>query len=126
MDRAAMSASLESRAIFLDNDLVDFCLRLPSRFKFRHGRGKYLLRKALAGILDDAILNRPKKGFGIPLTTWLRSVPAEPPRRPVPGVRLPAIDRLWADHRAGRVDNRLPLWAWLTVQYGCSAALGEA
>jgi asparagine synthase (glutamine-hydrolysing) len=118
MDRAAMSASLESRAIFLDNDLVDFCRRLPARFKYRNGRGKYLLRKALGGMLDDGILNRPKKGFGIPLTEWLRSVPAEPPRRPVPGVRMKAIDRLWADHRAGRADNRLPLWAWLSVQYG--------
>ncbi len=124
MDRAAMSASLESRAIFLDNDLVDFCRRLPPRFKFRDGRGKYLLRKALDGMLPDDILNRPKKGFGIPLTSWLRSVPAEVPRRPVSGVRMPAIDRLWADHRAGRVDNRLPLWAWLTVQY--SRATGSS
>ncbi|MPY74631.1 MAG: asparagine synthase (glutamine-hydrolyzing) [Alphaproteobacteria bacterium] len=121
MDRAAMSASLESRAIFLDNDLVDFCRRLPSRFKFRNGQGKYLLRKALGGMLDDAILNRPKKGFGIPLTEWLRSVPAEPPRRPIPGVRMQAIDRLWAEHRAGMKDNRLPLWAWLSVQYGRGA-----
>ena len=63
MDRAAMSASLESRAIFLDNDLVDFCRRLPARFRFRNGRGKYLLRKALDGMLPDDILNRPKKGF---------------------------------------------------------------
>jgi asparagine synthase (glutamine-hydrolysing) len=123
MDRAAMSASLESRAIFLDNDLVDFCRRLPPRFKFRDGRGKYLLRKALDGMLPDDILNRPKKGFGIPLTSWLRTVPAEVPRRPVAGVRMPAIDRLWADHRAGKVDNRLPLWAWLTVQY--SRATGD-
>jgi asparagine synthase (glutamine-hydrolysing) len=126
MDRAAMSTSLESRAIFLDNDLVDFCRRLPARFKFRHGRGKYLLRKALDGMLPGDILDRPKKGFGIPLTTWLRTVPAEVPRRPVPGVRMPAIDRLWADHRAGTVDNRLPLWAWLTVQYSRATAGGDA
>ena len=125
MDRAAMSASLESRAIFLDNDLADFCLRLPARFKFRNGRGKYLLRKALDGMIDDAVLNRPKKGFGIPLTDWLRSVPATPPRRPVPGVRLAATDRLWTEHRAGRADNRLPLWAWLSVQYGRAAAIGK-
>ena len=124
MDRAAMSASLESRAIFLDNDLVDFCRRLPARFKYRDGRGKYLLRKALDGMLDDDILNRPKKGFGIPLTDWLRTVPATPPRQPVPGVRLATIDRLWTDHRAGAVDNRLPLWAWLSVQYGRAAAIG--
>ncbi len=125
MDRAAMSASLESRAIFLDNDLVDFCRRLPTRFKFRNGRGKYLLRKALDGKLDEDILNRPKKGFGIPLTDWLRAVPATPPRRPVPGVRLPAVDRLWTEHRTGAADNRLPLWAWLSVQYGRAAAIGE-
>jgi asparagine synthase (glutamine-hydrolysing) len=126
MDRAAMSASLESRAIFLDNDLVDFCRRLPARFKYRNGRGKYLLRKALAGLLDKSILDRPKKGFGIPLTEWLRTIPAVPPRRSIAGVRPQAIDRLWDDHRAGRVDHRLPLWAWLSVQYGRAAAISGA
>lgn len=44
-DRASMRVSLETRAIFLDNDLVDFCRRLPLRFKYRAGQRKYLLKK---------------------------------------------------------------------------------
>ena len=63
-DRASMMVSLESRAVFLDNDLVDFCARLPMRCKYRPGQRKYLLKKALAGWLPKNILDQPKKGFG--------------------------------------------------------------
>jgi asparagine synthase (glutamine-hydrolysing) len=48
-DRASMMNGLETRAAFLDNDLVAFCARLPARFKFAHGRGKHLLRRAQRG-----------------------------------------------------------------------------
>ena len=51
VDRAAMMVSLESRAVFLDNDLVEFCRCLPYRFKYRYGVRKYLLKKALAPLL---------------------------------------------------------------------------
>ena len=73
VDRAAMMVSLESRAVFLDNDLVEFCRRLPYRFKYRNGTRKYLLKKALAPLLPKAVLSRRKKGFGIPLAKWLKS-----------------------------------------------------
>jgi asparagine synthase (glutamine-hydrolysing) len=115
-DRASMMASLEARAVFLDNDLVAFCQRLPHHFKFRGGRGKYLLRKALAGRLPDSVLNRPKKGFGIPLTRWLRSMPQPPAAAGVEGMRASAVERRWREHRAGRRDHRLFLWAWLALQ----------
>src|SRR5262249_2962541 len=72
--RAAMMVSLESRAIFLDNDLVELCRRLPSRFKFRNGQCKYLLKKVMARRLPPTILARRKKGFGVPLASWLRSL----------------------------------------------------
>ena len=63
-----MMVSLESRAVFLDNDLVEFCRRLPYRFKYRNGTRKYLLRKALAPLLPREVLMRRKKGFGIPMS----------------------------------------------------------
>src|SRR5262249_46310719 len=63
VDRAAMMNSLESRAVFLDNDLVEFCERLPNAFKLRNGQRKYLLKKAMDGILPASILKRSKKGF---------------------------------------------------------------
>jgi asparagine synthase (glutamine-hydrolysing) len=124
VDRATMMCSLESRAVFLDNDLVDFCQRLPTRFKYRRGQRKYLLRRALEGLLPAQIVARPKKGFGIPLAKWLRSVPARPPLDPLPGVRLDRIANAWNEHRSGQADHRLLLWGWLSLQYTCAARVG--
>ena len=116
VDRAAMMNSLETRAIFLDNDLVEFCRRLPNRFKIRHGQRKYLLRRALRGLVPDEVLARPKKGFGIPLTKWLKTTPSEPPLEPVQGIRMEHVGERWAQHRAGTADHRLFLWSWLSLQ----------
>lgn len=116
VDRAAMANSLESRAVFLDNDLVDFCRRLPTRYKYRRGQRKYLLRKAMTGVLPANILDRRKKGFGVPLTKWLRDTPAEPPLTRVPGVQMDRIKRAWQAHREGVADHRLLLWSWWSLQ----------
>jgi asparagine synthase (glutamine-hydrolysing) len=116
VDRAAMMVSLESRAVFLDNDLVAFCQKLPYRFKYRNGQRKVLLKKAVAPFLPAEVLTRRKKGFGIPLTQWLREIPQSPPLHPVDGMRLPAIQRYWLEHRAGKTDHRALLWSWLSLQ----------
>jgi asparagine synthase (glutamine-hydrolysing) len=73
VDKATMKCSIESRVPFLDNDLTDFALSLPSGFKVRSGQKKYLLRKAMRGILPDAILDGPKRGFDVPYAYWLRN-----------------------------------------------------
>ena len=78
-DRAAMMVSLEGRAAFLDNDVVDFCARLPHGYKYRRGTRKFLLKQAMRGVLPDDIIDRRKKGFGIPLARWLRRMPTKPP-----------------------------------------------
>jgi asparagine synthase (glutamine-hydrolysing) len=116
VDRAAMMSSLESRAVFLDNDVVDFCRKLPHTFKMRNGRRKYLLKKALEGILPQHIIERQKKGFGIPTARWLRSMPKEPPLAPISGVRMEEVGRAWEAHRRGAADHRLFLWSWLSLQ----------
>jgi asparagine synthase (glutamine-hydrolysing) len=113
-DRAASLVSLEVRSIFLDSDIVAFCSRLPVRFKLRGTTRKYLLKKALAGWLPDAILKLPKKGFGMPLNRWLRELPAPPPQAQWdPGGYL---ERAWAEHRQKRGDHRLFLWSALALQ----------
>ena len=122
VDRAAMMTSLETRAVFLDNDLVEFCSRLPSRFKYRHGQRKYLLKRALKGHLPNQILNRSKKGFGIPLAKWLRTIPEVVPADPLPGIDIEIMQRYWRDHRNGHSDHRLLLWSWLSLQYGLTNA----
>jgi asparagine synthase (glutamine-hydrolysing) len=116
VDRAAMMSSLETRAVFLDNDLVEFCRRLPSRFKFRGGVRKYLLKKVARSLLPSSIVDRKKKGFGIPLAKWLRETPATPPLEPLPGVRLNYAKRIFTEHRAGNGDHRLFLWSWIVMQ----------
>ena len=119
-DRAAMMNSLEARAVFLDNDLAEFARRLPRRFKIRNGTRKYLLRRVAETLLPPAIVARPKKGFGMPIGQWLKSVPAQPPLKPLPGISADWARRAWAEHRAGQADHRLFLWSWLSVQYCCA------
>ena len=72
LDRASMMASLEGRVPLLNNDFVAYATGLPLDMKLRGMRSKFLLKRALRGILPERILDRPKKGFGIPVAEWLR------------------------------------------------------
>ena len=119
VDRAAMMVSLESRAVFLDNDVADFCRRLPHHFKIRNGERKYLLKKAVASALPRDVTARAKKGFGVPLTNWLRHLPF--PNTSVSGIRTAAVHRYLQEHRSRKTDHRLFLWSWLALQ-DCLAA----
>jgi asparagine synthase (glutamine-hydrolysing) len=71
VDIASMTFALEVRCPLLDTEVVEFAARLPAHFLMR-ARGKYLLRRAVAPMLPWEILHRPKMGFGIPLSHWLR------------------------------------------------------
>jgi asparagine synthase (glutamine-hydrolysing) len=115
-DRAAMMVSLETRAALLDNDVVDFCARLPYGYKYRRGVRKFLLRGAAKGLVPDSVLKRPKKGFGVPLTDWLRQMPPAPPLGAIPGLRPAWIAERWSAARVGHEDERLLLWSWLSLQ----------
>jgi asparagine synthase (glutamine-hydrolysing) len=72
VDRASMAHGLEVRPPLLDNDIVEWAFSLPSSLKLRRGRSKYLLKLAAKGRLPEQIIERPKKGFGIPLGRWIR------------------------------------------------------
>ena len=124
VDRASMAASLEVRAPFLDSELVDWLAGLPYEAKRKGNHGKLILKKALAGKLPMQIMNRPKKGFGIPIAQWLRG--------PLKGwmMDLLAPDRLnWQgrfdskevmrlveQHLAGTNDHRKPIWTLMIFQ----------
>jgi asparagine synthase (glutamine-hydrolysing) len=124
-DRASMMVSLEARAVFLDNDVVNFCARLPHDYKYRRGIRKFLLRRAARGLVPDFVLNRPKKGFGIPLAHWLRRMPPALPHGTIPGLRPEWIAGRWSAARAGQEDERLLLWSWLSLQ-GIAGQQGSA
>ncbi|HTZ36852.1 MAG TPA: asparagine synthase (glutamine-hydrolyzing) [Stellaceae bacterium] len=115
VDRAGMMNSLESRAVFLDNDLVEFCRRLPAHFKYRNGERKYLLKRALAPLLPPAVAARPKKGFGMPVAAWLRDLPPRNATAALPGASGAAVDAAWQAHRSGGADHRLLLWSNLAL-----------
>lgn len=72
VDRAAMAASLEIRAPFLDERVVEFAWRLPVEMKIRHGVGKWILRRLLGRFVPPEMFERPKQGFAVPIDRWLR------------------------------------------------------
>lgn len=134
LDRASMMASLEGRVPLLNNDFVAFALGLPMRLKLRGLTSKFLLKRALRGVLPEAILRRPKKGFGIPVAEWFRGPLREqlldvlaPDRLRREGLfEVAEVGRLVDEHLAGRADNRKQLWTLFAFEvwyggYGASA-----
>jgi asparagine synthase (glutamine-hydrolysing) len=123
VDGATMAHSLEARVPFLSVDLVERAARWPSRFKIRGAETKRLLRAALRGKVPDEILDRPKRGFDLPLDRWidgpLRRRTEEVLRSDVwarwPGLRRDAVGLLLDDHLAGRVRAGLPLFLLLST-----------
>jgi asparagine synthase (glutamine-hydrolysing) len=72
VDLASMAFSLESRDPFLDQDLVEWAMKLPLKWKIRGKQNKFLLRKLAYRYLPQEILDRPKQGFEVPIGEWLR------------------------------------------------------
>jgi asparagine synthase (glutamine-hydrolysing) len=72
-DKMGMATSLEVRVPFLDNRVVDFVCRIPSHYRLRGFMLKRLLKVALKGVVPDSVLTRSKRGFGTPMSTWLRT-----------------------------------------------------
>jgi asparagine synthase (glutamine-hydrolysing) len=73
VDKSTMANSMEVRVPFIDKELAEFALSIPSSLKARQGEQKYLLKKALSGIIPDKVLYGKKKGFGVPYAYWLRT-----------------------------------------------------
>ncbi len=121
VDRASMAYSLEARVPLLDHRIVEFAARLPVAYKARGGETKRLLRTILHRLVPRRLLDRPKMGFGIPLSRWLRRelrpllseyLDGERLRRE--GFLLPGgVSRLVEEHLSGRRDHQYRLWALL-------------
>ncbi len=71
-DKMSMAAGIEVRVPFLDLDLVQYAARVQNRFKLRHQKTKWVLKKAMEPYLPHDVIYRPKSGFGAPLRRWLR------------------------------------------------------
>jgi asparagine synthase (glutamine-hydrolysing) len=137
LDRASMLASLEARVPLLNRDVVDHVTGLPLELKLRGRQSKRLLKEALRGRVPDSILERPKKGFGIPVARWFRGPlkselldALSTERLKSQGLFSPdAVGRLVTEHLDGRRDNRKQLWTLFVFQRwyeACSARQSAA
>jgi asparagine synthase (glutamine-hydrolysing) len=72
MDVATMAYGLEGRSPMVDHEFMEFAAALPSHFKLRKGEKKYLFKRAVRDLVPAGILSRPKMGFGVPISPWLR------------------------------------------------------
>ena len=72
VDRMSMATSLETRAPFLDGDLMELAFSMPGHLKIRNGERKWILKQAMKDVLPESILARKKEGFSIPMKNWLR------------------------------------------------------
>ena len=72
-----MAVSLETRIPLLDRDVVEFAMTLPTDYlrDAQTGKGKLVLRDILYRYVPQEMMERPKKGFGIPISSWLREEP---------------------------------------------------
>jgi asparagine synthase (glutamine-hydrolysing) len=124
MDIATMAHSVEARSPFLDHHLLEFAARLPVDMKLHGGSGKRILKAAMRGTVPDAILDRPKMGFGVPLKHWFRGELEALPRELLldPGARSrdylegAEIERLLAEHASGRYDHSLRIWTLVQLE----------
>jgi asparagine synthase (glutamine-hydrolysing) len=72
VDRATMSVSLEGREPFLDQHIIEWAGKLPVEYKIYKGQRKYLLRSIVHKYVPSNLMDRPKKGFSVPVRSWLK------------------------------------------------------
>lgn len=124
VDRATMAASLEVRVPMLDHRIVEFAAKLPVEIKMRNGEAKWPLKSILDGYVPRALFARPKSGFGVPLSEWLRG-----PLRPWVNELLSSVNPVsdayldmnvvrstWAELIAGKNVATQGLWSVLMLK----------
>ena len=124
VDRAAMGVSLESRVPFLDHRVVEFAARIPLAMKLEGNSGKMILRKVLNKYVPKELLERPKRGFAVPIAEWLRGPLSEwasdllnPTLIDREGILYSeSIRKKWLAHLSGKEDWSGLLWNFLMFQ----------
>jgi asparagine synthase (glutamine-hydrolysing) len=124
VDRMAMATSLETRAPFLDADVMELAFSMPEHLKIRNGERKWVLKQAMRGILPDSILTRKKEGFSIPIKNWLRRELQPLMRTLLSPERVRArglfdaaeVTRLVEDHIAGRENHAHTLFPLMVLE----------
>ncbi len=123
VDRTSMAASLEVRSPLLDYELISTAWRMPDSLRMGDGAtGKIALRKLLARRVPEHMINRPKRGFGVPLNEWLRGPLRELAEDNLNPARLETlgyfdskkVSKRWAEHLSGRRNWGFHLWSCIS------------
>lgn len=124
VDRAAMGVSLETRIPFLDHRIFDLAWSLPLRYKVNDGQGKSLLRDLAYRYIPRSMLDRPKKGFSVPLAYWLRGPLKEwacellnnQKIKQQGFLNIDLVSQYWREHQSGKRNWHYTLWSVLMFQ----------
>ncbi|MGD0132902.1 MAG: asparagine synthase (glutamine-hydrolyzing) [Bryobacteraceae bacterium] len=123
VDRMSMAHSIETRVPLLDHKLVEFAATIPGEMNLSGGTPKYVFKRAMRGILPDSIIDRPKRGFAIPLGYWFRGKLGSYVRELLLGDQARRrgffntryIERLVERHQRGR-NLELQLWTLISFE----------
>lgn len=124
LDRASMGVSLETRVPYLDHRVVEYSCKIPLDIKIRNGLGKWPLRKILSGYLPDELIQKPKRGFGIPINEMLRGPLKDWAEHLLDENRLKEqglfnveiVRKKWNDHTKGYGNYQHEIWNLLMFQ----------
>ena len=124
VDRASMAVSLETRVPFLDKNLIELAWCLPEEYKIKNKVGKRILREILYNYIPEKLVDRPKMGFGVPISEWLRrdlKSWAESMLDPVTLkeqglLNVSNVQLLWNEHISGDRNWHRPLWSIIMFQ----------
>jgi asparagine synthase (glutamine-hydrolysing) len=131
VDRMSMATSLETRAPLLDAEVMELAFSLPGDLKMKGGERKYILKRALRGLVPPRVLTRSKEGFSIPMKNWLRQELAPlmrdllaPERVARRGLFEPAaVVRRIEEHLAGRENHAHLLFSLMVFERWAQAFL---
>lgn len=118
VDKMTMAHSLEARVPFLDHELIELAMRIPSAWKIHDGVPKSILKQAVRGLIPDSVIDRQKMGFGAPMAEWLRGDFGHEVERTIFAselfktgwFKIEPIRHLFTMHRSGKRNYAHYLW----------------